>query len=85
MITAGVNIDNIGIKITPLFNRSVIINNVFAFDFVLRGRFVIKFMDISCQIRSRIRSGFKRPFFLLLPCLGMGACFVVSDETVVIL
>ena len=46
--TAGVNINSIGIKIIPLLNRSVIINNVFVFNLVLRGRFVIKSMDISC-------------------------------------
>ena len=51
MATAGVNINNIRIKIIPLFNRSVIINNIFALDLVLRGRSVIKSMDISCQIR----------------------------------
>ena len=48
MATAGVNIDNIGIKITPLFNRSMITNNIFTLDFVLGGRSVIKSMDISC-------------------------------------
>ena len=51
MVTAGVNINNIRIKIIPLFNRSVIINNVLAPDLALGGRFVIKSMDISCQIR----------------------------------
>ena len=51
MVTAGVDINNIGIKITPLFNQSVIINNIFTFDFMLGGRSVIKSMDISCQIR----------------------------------
>ena len=46
MATAGVDINNIRIKIIPLFNRSVIINNVFALDLVLGGRSVMKFMDI---------------------------------------
>ena len=49
--TVGVDIDSIGIKIIPLFSRSVIINNVFTFILVLGGRSVIKSMDISCQIR----------------------------------
>ena len=48
MATAGVDIDSIGIKIIPLLNRFIIINNVFAFDLVLGGRSVIKSMDISC-------------------------------------
>ena len=48
VVTAGVNIDNIGIKITPFFNRSVFINNVFTPDLVLGGRSVIKSMDIFC-------------------------------------
>ena len=47
MATAGADINNIGIKITPLFNRSVIISNVFTPNLVFEGRFVIKFMDIS--------------------------------------
>ena len=51
MVTARVDIDNIGIKIIPLFNRSVIINNVLTPDLVLGGRSVIKSMDISYQIR----------------------------------
>ena len=51
MVTAGVDIDNIGIKIIPLFNQSVIINNIFTPDLVLGGRSVIKSMDIFYQIR----------------------------------
>ena len=47
--TAGVDIDIIGIKIIPLFNRFVIINNIFTFVLVLGGRSVIKSMDISCN------------------------------------
>ena len=46
VVTAGVDINNIGIKIIPLFNRFVIINNVLAPDLILGGRFVIKSMDI---------------------------------------
>ena len=45
--TAGVNINSIGIKIIPLLNRSVIINNILALNLVLGGRSVIKSMDIS--------------------------------------
>ena len=48
--TVEVNINNIGIKIIPLFNRSVIINNILTFDLVLKGKFIIKSMDISYQI-----------------------------------
>ena len=48
MATARVNIDNIGIKITFLFNRSVIINNIFTPHLVLGGRSVIKSIDIFC-------------------------------------
>ena len=51
MATAEVNINNIGIKITLLFNRFIIINNVFTPNLTLRSRFIIKFMDISYQIR----------------------------------
>ena len=51
MAIAGADINNIGIKIIPLLNRSVIINNVFALDLILGGRSVMKFMDIFCQIR----------------------------------
>ena len=40
--TAGVNINNIGIKIIPLFSQSVITNNVFTLDLTLKGRSVIK-------------------------------------------
>ena len=46
VVTAGVDINNIKIKITLLFNRSVIINNIFTPDFILEGRFVIKSIDI---------------------------------------
>ena len=49
--TAGVDIDSIGIKIIPLLNWSVIINNIFTFNLILGGRSVIKSMDISYQIR----------------------------------
>ena len=45
--TAGLNINNIGIKIIPLLNRSIIINNIFTFDLILKGRSVIKSIDIS--------------------------------------
>ena len=48
MATAGADINSIGIKITPLFNRFIIINNVFAPDLILKGRSVIKSIDISC-------------------------------------
>ena len=51
MATVGVDINNIGIKIIPLLNRSVIINNILVLDLALGGRSVIKSMDISCQIR----------------------------------
>ena len=47
MATAGVNIDNIGIKIIPLFNQSGIINNIFTLNLMLGGRSVIKSIDIS--------------------------------------
>ena len=50
VVTAGIDINNTGIKITPLLSLFVMINNVFAPDFALRGRSVIKFMDISPQI-----------------------------------
>ena len=63
MAIAGVNINNIGIKIIPLFNRFMIINNIFTPNWVLGGRFVIKSMDIFYQIRCGIGSGFKKPFF----------------------
>ena len=33
--TAGANINNIGIKITPLLNRFIITNSIFNPDFVL--------------------------------------------------
>ena len=45
---AGVDIDNIGIKIIPLFNPFIIINNIFTFDLILGGRSVIKSINISC-------------------------------------
>ena len=48
MVTTGVDINNIKIKIILLFNRFVIINNVFALDLALGGRFIIKFINISC-------------------------------------
>ena len=48
MATAGADINNIRMKITPLFHRSIIINNIFALDLVLRGRSVMKSIDISC-------------------------------------
>ena len=48
VVTAGVDINNIRIKIILLFNRSMIINNVFTLDLALGGRFIIKSMDISC-------------------------------------
>ena len=48
MATAGVDINNIGMKITLLFNLFVIINNIFILNFALGGRFIIKSMDISC-------------------------------------
>ena len=47
MATAGVNINNIKIKIIPLLNRSVIINNILTPDLILGGRSVIKSIDIS--------------------------------------
>ena len=47
MATTGVNINNIEIKIIFLFNRSVIINNILTFNLILKGRFIIKFIDIS--------------------------------------
>ena len=47
MATAGVDINNIRIKITPLFNRPVMINNVFVLNLTLGGRFIIKSIDIS--------------------------------------
>ena len=45
--TTGVDIYNIGIKITLLFNQFVIINNVFVPDLILGGKSVIKSIDIS--------------------------------------
>ena len=48
MATAGVDINNIGIKIIPLLNQSVIINNIFTPNLKLGGRSVMKSMDISC-------------------------------------
>ena len=48
VVTAGVDIDSIEIKIILLFSRSVMINNIFALDLVLKGRSVIKSMDIFC-------------------------------------
>ena len=50
MATTGADINNIRIKITPLFNRFIIISNIFAPNLVLGGRFIIKSMDISYQI-----------------------------------
>ena len=38
MVTAGADINNIGIQITPLFNRFIIINNIFILDLILKGR-----------------------------------------------
>ena len=46
MATTGVNINNIGIKMIPLFNQSLITNNIFTLDLILRGRFIIKFINI---------------------------------------
>ena len=51
MVTTGADISNIGIKIIPLFDRFVIISNVFVLNLALEGRFIIKSMDISYQIR----------------------------------
>ena len=48
--TARVNINNIGIKITPLLNLSIITSNIFAPDFILGGRSIIKSINISYQI-----------------------------------
>ena len=48
--TAGVDINIIRIKIIPLFNRSVIINNILTPDLMLKGKFVIKSIDIFYQI-----------------------------------
>ena len=45
-VTVGVNIDNIGIKIIPLFNSSVIIISIFTPNSILAGKFVIKFISI---------------------------------------
>ena len=47
MATTGVNINNIGMKIIPLFNQFVMINNIFVLNLVLKGRSVIKFINIS--------------------------------------
>ena len=63
MVTTGVDIDNIRIKITPLFSCFVVTNHVFVPDLILGGRFVMKFINFSCQIRWGIESGFKRLFF----------------------
>ena len=57
------DIHNIGIKIILLFSWSVNINSVFAPDLVLKGRFIIKFINIFYQMCWEIGSGFKRPFF----------------------
>ena len=48
--TARADINNIGIKITLLLNRSVIINNVLTPDLALKRRSVIKSINISYQI-----------------------------------
>ena len=48
MAIARADINNIGIKITLLLNRFIITNNVFVPDLILRGRSVIKSIDISC-------------------------------------
>ena len=60
---AGADINSIGIKIIPLFNRFVIINNTLALNLILVGRFVIKFINIFYQMRWGMGSGFKNPFF----------------------
>ena len=64
MAIAGIDINNIKIKIILLFNRFIIINNIFTPDLTLGGRFIIKSMDIFYQIRYGIGSGFKRFFFI---------------------
>ena len=51
MATVGADIHNIKIKIILLLNQSVIINNILTLNLILRGRFIIKSMDIFCQIR----------------------------------
>ena len=48
MVTVGADINSIGIKITALLNRSVITNKILTPDLILRGRSVIKFINISC-------------------------------------
>ena len=50
VVTVGANINSIGIKIIPLFSRSVIINNILTLNLILRGRSVIKSIDIFYQI-----------------------------------
>ena len=51
MATVEADINNIRIKITPLLSRSIMTNNIFAPDLILRGRFIIKSINISCQKR----------------------------------
>ena len=46
MVTAGADINNIGIKITPLLNWFIIINIIFVPDLILKERSVIKFINI---------------------------------------
>ena len=65
MAIAGADINNIGIKITSLFSRSVIINNIFAPDLILMGRSVMKSIDISYQIRWELGVVLKGLSFIL--------------------
>ena len=48
MVTAGADINNIGFKITVLFNLFVITNDMFVPNLILGGRFIIKSIDNSC-------------------------------------
>ena len=50
MANAGADINNIRIKITPLLDQSIITNNIFAPNLTLKGRFVMKSINISYQI-----------------------------------
>ena len=46
MATVGVDINNIGIKITLLLNRFIIINNILIPDLILKWWFIIKSINI---------------------------------------
>ena len=61
MATAGANINNIGIKMTPLLNWFIITNNIFAPNLILKRRSIIitNWATSVVNKRKKVRSNRK--------------------------